>query len=361
MSSKTIIDKVRPLGPLFVAIAAFFWATDYIVRPKIIEAFASNPNNASLNDILSIVFYEHVLAMICLVFILIAFYLYSDSNKEKFDFRKIKSLNKLEIFSALFIGVAGSALGLIFFTLAFAEAANLTQLYVYSGFDQTLFVQKIQPLFAIFFAFVILKEKFPKIFYFVVVISMLGVFLVTFGVDVFPYYNVDLSSPSVRITIYSLLAAFCWGTSTVFGKVLVENIDYPMTTFVRYSVATIFLLLVNVFFNPRFFSTFTLAINTFWYLLFVAFVPGVASLFVYYFGLKNSKASYATIAELTFPFSTIIINHVFHSETMFLMQWIGGGLVLLGITWLALDSISNARDNHRNSYNNKIASKVIID
>ena len=351
MSEKSIIEQLGTIGPLFVAIAAIMWSTDFWVRPILANAFGP-----TIYDAITLVFFEHIVALLCLLLFLFFYYFGNSSNKKKLDFSKLKSLTKLEAYSGIHIGLA-SALGNIFFTEAIIYAALSSNFN--SGFDQLLFVQKIQPVFAMLLAYYLLKEKFSWKFYVILIPVILGgLFLVTFGqgsisinfsnltISIGNLWNIDYSTPSIIITLLALAAAFWWGTATVFGKILVQKVDHEMTTLIRYSVASVFLILLNIIFYPEFSSSVINASSTLSFvklselLLFIAVIPGVAPLFIYYFGLKNSKASYATIAELAYPFSGVIINQIYNHQSMYPMQWLGGIIIIIAITWFSLNTFA---------------------
>ena len=251
MLSNDLIEKIKLTGPLFVAFGAIMWSSDFYFRPILAKAFGG-----TIYDVLTIVFFEHVIAIIALIGFLAYYFKYKSMKSLKYELNKLKSLNKLEMYSGIHIGLA-SALGNIFFTLAIIEAIGPNFLI---GLNQLIFVQKIQPLFAIILAYLLLKEHLSWKFYFVIVpITLFGLFLVDFGVgsinfDISTlsfYFNInqlwyiDLNSPSVIITIYGLADDFMWGTGTVFGRILVVKIDQHITTLVRFFVALVFYSFLN--------------------------------------------------------------------------------------------------------------------
>ena len=373
MENRNFLEKIGSIGPLFVAIAAMLWATDYWARPKLSKAFGPTIANA-----ITLVFFEHILALTFLIIFLIFLYKGLFPSNEKLDFNKLRNLSPLEAYSGIHIGLA-SALGNIFFTMAIIYGFQNS---IAGGFDQLLFVQKIQPVFAILLAYYLLKERFSWKFYIILLpIILFGLFLINFGQGSFKLdfstisfsidnlwsitstnsgliftllgislsignlWHINLSSPSLIITLLGLAAAFCWGTATVFGRVLVQKVDYPMTTLIRYTVATVFLIILDIIILPDFLTSINNATTALplvmlgLLLIFLALLPGVIPLFIYYFGLKNSKASYATIAELAYPLTAVIINEVFNNQYMEPMQWLGGLVIIIAITWFSLDTM----------------------
>ena len=66
-----------------------------------------------------------------------------------------------------------------------------------------------------------------------------------------------------------------------------------------------------------------------------ALLPGLLSLLVYYKGLTTTKASVATLAELSFPMVGVILNWIAFHEVITLAQSVGFLLI-----WAALFAIS---------------------
>ena len=71
-------------------------------------------------------------------------------------------------------------------------------------------LQKLQPLFAISLASVILKEKLSKKFLLLATIAIIGSFLVTFGLQPIAEWE----DKTIIASLFALLAAFSWGSST---------------------------------------------------------------------------------------------------------------------------------------------------
>lgn len=76
----------------------------------------------------------------------------------------------------------------------------------------------------------------------------------------------------------------------------------------------------------------TIAIN----LLLQALLPGLLSMLLYYKGLSTTKASFATLAELSFPMTGVIINWIVFQQLVTIPQILGFALI-----WVALFFLSN--------------------
>ena len=326
------INNMKIIGPLMVCLGSFFWATDFPVRANLVSIFGS-----TVPDAIQLAMFEHILAIIIFIAILILFSLFNPNEKEKIDYKKFLELNKVEILSLLFIGICGSALGIIFFNLAFGQANLLITKGVYSGFDQTLFVQKIQPIIAIALAALLLKERLPRKFYPLSVIAIIGFFFINFGTNIWPFYSLHLDNASQLIILYAFLAAACWGASTVFGKIVVMKLGHTLTTLGRYVTGGVFLIILNIVTGTNFISAIGIALNPFKPILYAA-LP-TCRLKAHYkkkFGMKWTIASIATICELTYPIAGVILNFWFLNQSMYLFQWIGALIIVVAITIMSL-------------------------
>ena len=286
-------------GPWLVALAALLWAVDAPFRKFLTEDLSST----------TIVLMEHlVIAVLVLIFL----------------FRYLKELKNLswkEWLAVVFIGAGGSALGTVFFTQSFH----------YVNPSVSILLQKVQPFIAIILAAVLLKERLNKNFWLWAIVGIFGAYLVTF--------------PELKITglsfaggtlgvVFALLAAFFWGGSTVMGRLVLNKISFQAMTAVRFLSALVFLLLLNIYYGTL--NQVSTASSKDWiYVLIIAVLAGFVSLFIYYKGLQTTKASVATIAELAFPFSAVIVNWIFLDAKLEVGQIIGGLILvisLLGLT-----------------------------
>jgi drug/metabolite transporter (DMT)-like permease len=73
----------------------------------------------------------------------------------------------------------------------------------------------------------------------------------------------------------------------------------------------------------------------------LALIPGLLALLLYYRGLTGTKASYATLAEISFPASAVILNWAFLGVGVSANQILGFALLWGAILFLAY---LNSRD-----------------
>ena len=198
-------------------------------------------------------------------------------------------------------------------------------------------LQKFQPLFAISLATIILKEKITKRFVILSIIAVIGGYLVTFGLNPIKLWN----NNNMVAAFYAILAALCWGSSTVLGKYILKNLSFSLVTALRLLLTTIFgiIIIISIKINLLY-STIS---SQQWQAIFlIVFTTGTLALFIYYYGLKNIPASHATIFELFWPLSAVLIDWIINEKTLSVMQ-LTGAIMLLG----SMTILSNEKTNEK--------------
>lgn len=289
-------------GIWYVALGAALWGLDPLFRILLLKSMTST----------QIVFIEHLLLACYALPVLI-----------KYRKTLVGKLSLAVIGALLFISWGGSAIATILFTAAFSHG----------NANAVLLLQKLQPLFAIILARVMLKETLPKKFSTYIIFALLGTYLLTFG---FNSPQMGLKDLGTLSCLFSILAAVLWGGSTVMGKFLLQkNLDFPVVTSLRFLMAipliSVVLLVSGDAWNiSGSGSALTMiAVN----LLFQAFIPGLVSMLLYYKGLSSTKAFFATLAELAFPAVGVCMNWLVFGQKLTIGQLLGFILIWL-VLWL---------------------------
>jgi drug/metabolite transporter (DMT)-like permease len=69
-----------------------------------------------------------------------------------------------------------------------------------------------------------------------------------------------------------------------------------------------------------------------WLIFFIiAFTSGGTAIFIYYYGLKEISASVATICELAFPLTAVILEYILRDNVLDGFQWFGAILLVISI------------------------------
>ena len=172
---------------------------------------------------------------------------------------------------------------------------------------------------------IILKEKLKWTFYIRAGLAILAGYFLAFGNQIINFVEIDWLHSAA---FFSVLAAFAFGSSTVFGKRIVNHLDFKVTTGLRFGITAILALVLILI--TKDFATIGLVNELQWkYLGIIIFASGAGALFLYYFGLKRVKASTATILELAWPLSAVIVDRLVNKNTLSNVQ-IVAAVILLG-------------------------------
>lgn len=291
------LNKWTALGAGAIMLAALFWSLDGIfLRPQ----FYTLPA-------VVVVFLEHILGFVIFLPWII---------KRR---RKIKVLSKMDWLAIVGVSVLGWLVGTVFITKAFFAA--------YGGqvtLATVILIQKLQPVFALILARILLKEKLPAKFYLWATLAIWAWYVLAFGKDGFDILSIQFLH---HATFFSLIAAFAFGAGTVLGKRVVSNLDFQLTAGLRFWITSILAFIVLlVMWDVGWIS---LLSSSHWLsLVIIVFTSWAFAMFLYYFGLKRVKASQATILELFWPLSAIILDYVINGNVLTPLQ-IGATLVLL--------------------------------
>jgi len=243
---------------------------------------------------------------------------------------ELRGIGWRHVGALLFISWGGSALATILFTMGLSNG-NL---------NAVLLLQKLQPLFAIMLASLLLKEKLPRHFGILLIIALAGTYLLTFGMTL----PIGHWNDFVQIgSLLSLGAAALWGGSTVMGRLIVGKLKYETVTSLRFVLALPLLAFMTwnegAAWNMPAFGTGAFAAVSL-NLIGQALLPGLLSLLVYYKGLTTTKASVATLAELSFPMVGVLINWIVFQEAVTSAQLLGFLLI-----WVVLFVISRQSES----------------
>ena len=240
----------------------------------------------------------------------------------------LKSLDTQELLSLLFVSLFGAVIG----TLAIVKALFLVN---FQSVSVVVLLQKLQPIFAIFLAVTFLKETLRKRYIFWAIIALTAGYFMTFGVEKIDY---DLGNKTFRASLYAILAAFSFGSSTVFGKKVMGKLDFATTTFFRYGIATI-IMLVIIIYNKSYLNFYEATPQNWIIISVISLTTGSGSMMLYYYGLKRVKAIIATIMELFFPISAVFFDYMINDNILSEIQVISAVIMIFAIINLNTDNV----------------------
>lgn len=280
-----------------VTVGAALWGTDPVLRQLLV--ITNLPATA-------IVFVEHLLPALLVLPLLIR------------GIRRAATVFTVADWVALaVVGLGSSAIATVLFTAAFTLGDPTTP----------ALLQQLQPLFAVAGAWLILRERPRPIYAVFLAAGIVGAYLVAFP-----------SPGSGSVTGLApaglaLAAALLWGSGTVIGRRLSAKVAFGELTALRVSTGTLA-------------AAAMVAVTGSWHdyariggidmvvLAALALIPGLAGLLIYYRGLPGVPAAAATLCELAFPATTLVLNYLAFGTTLTITQ--AGGAVLVALTILAL-------------------------
>lgn len=282
-------------GVTMVAVAAALWGTDALFRRGLaLELPAS-----------SVVFAEHlILVLMC-------------APLAARVLRAARAFDRRDWVSVILIGVGASAVATALFTAAFRYGDPTTP----------LLLQKLQPVVAVLGARLVLGERLLPRYAVYFALALCGSYFITFPAPT------QVSVSRLTPALLAVGAASLWGMGTVLGRGMTARVDVLTLTALRFTVglpaSALMLLLLE---GPTGFTVYQPTDVT--PLMLLALIPGLLSLALYYRGLSRTPAAAATLAELAFPLSAVLINYVAFGERLSPTQWLGVAVLSGTITAL---------------------------
>lgn len=290
--------KESIVGGIAVSVAAALWGLDGVVL---------TPRLSNL-DITYVVFILHFFP-----FVLMNLFLYR-------EYKQVRVFSREDVVYFLLVAITGGALG----TLAIVKALfllNFQQLTV------IVLLQKLQPVFAISLAAVLLKEKPGGRFIMWASVAIIASYFLTFGLHL-PDFRTG--SNTIQAVFLSLLAALCFGSSTVFSKKILMKYHFRTATFFRYGFTAGIMLFVVLALGSYQQITVT-TVNNWAIFAIIGVTTGSGAIFLFYFGLRKIKAIVATICELFFPLSAIVLDYLINGNILSPTQWAGAVVLIWAI------------------------------
>ncbi len=287
-------------GSILIITAALLWAFDGVIRRYL---YTLPPIN--------IIFFEHLFGLV----ILLPFVY-------KYIF-KIRFTKKEWVLLAI-ISILSGLLGTLWFTTALLNVHFIS-------FSVVFLLQKLQPIFAITTAGIFLKEKMDKRYIVWAVLALVSAYFVTFKDGIVDF---NTGEEVVIAALYALGAAFAWGSSTTFSKMLLGKVTAEVSTFYRFLFTT-FLALPLIFIFKASSSISTITLGQVGLFTLIAVSTGMVALLIYYRGLAKTPVHITTILELTFPFIAVLIDMYLYHTTLSLSQWIASFVLVFAIYKIA--------------------------
>jgi drug/metabolite transporter (DMT)-like permease len=284
------------IGPWLVALGAALWGTEVAWRIPLGKVF----------DEKVIVWWEHViLVALALPFVLPRLH----------ELRRVR----WQTLAALaFSGVAGSALGTIFYQLA-VDHGNATVVSV---------VLNIQPVLSTTAAVLLFRDRLaPRFGVWALVAVVSGMVLVGLAPGV--PFGVDAGVG------YALVCALLWGLSTVAGRGVMVEMSLPLAAGLRVVVGLVATTIILAGYGklspaelwPA--AAHADASHVVWLFALLATVSGGVPLVIYFRGLALTRASTAGYFEMMQTLASVVVTWGFFQATLAWWQVIAA-VVLIG-------------------------------
>lgn len=301
-------EKIKGLnGSVLVCLAATMWGFDGIVlTPRLYHL-----------QVPFVVFILHLLPFIGMSLLF-----------GKDEIPNIKQLKVKDLFFFFCVALFGGCLG----TLSIVKALFLVN---FQHLTVVTLLQKLQPIFAIILAAIILKEKLKPSFIFWGILALVAGYILTFEFTLPTTEGDNL----LKASLYSLLAAFSFGSGTVFGKRVLNATGFRTALYIRYGFTSMIMFIVVLCLGQL--NQFAVASTMDWAIFaIIGITTGSFAIYIYYVGLSTITASISTICELCFPLSTVLFDYVFNGHFLTPVQIVSAIIMLFSII-----KISKLADN----------------
>jgi drug/metabolite transporter (DMT)-like permease len=293
--NKTILK-----GTIAISISAILWGFDGVVlTPRLYNL-----------DVGYVVFMLHLIP-----FVLMNIFLYK-------QYSQLKLFVRQDYITMFLISLFGGVLG----TIAIVKALFLVN---FQHLSVVVLLQKLQPIFAILLAAILLKERIKKNFAIWASIAVVASYFLTFGFNL-PDFKAGTETNIIYAALYALLAAFSFGSSTVFSKRFLLYHNFITATFFRYGFTTVLMLIYILIFGSYVDFQATTPENWLFFII-IGVTTGSGAIFVYYYGLKRVKAIIATISELLFPISAIFFDYLVNGSVLSPVQLVSAAIMVFAI------------------------------
>lgn len=274
---------------LYILVACILWAVDLLVR---------YPISLKMGYV-SIVFVESLIGLIFVTPWLI-----------KNGKRELKKFTRNDWFLAIFLGGIGMSVAGYLSTACIQKASPGT----------FSFFQIFQPLFVIYVAHLLLKEKLDNLYLYWGVWVLLSAVLI-FSQDMeLLFSSQDILMSDVFIALLTMLI---WGLCTIAAKKLLMNHGPEALVAVRWVFAFIFAVAILIAEGERpayeVLFQWEVAVR----FLFIGVVAGITSMYFYYSGLKHLPAGKVSFFELSFPAFGMIFSAIYTFEGLTVFQVAG--------------------------------------
>lgn len=208
--------------------------------------------------------------------------------------RQFRLLQSRDLFYFVMVGFGASAMGVLCFTEAFR----------YINPALAVLMQKLQPIITITLGAVLLREKISRKFFVWAALAIICSYFVSFGLT--DPFTGEWRKTAIGAGL-AIAAAFFWGSGTIWGKMLLQKYDQSFVLACRFLLGAIFASTLAFIIHGGLKTEVVINQGLYKSIFYMAAISGVLATSFFYAGLKWVKASVASILELFFPVSSVLI------------------------------------------------------
>ena len=284
--------KSKTVGIVAILIASIMWA----VEPIFVKLSYENSDFIQTNTIRAI--FALLVAFVYIIF------------KRK---SKEMKLSKKDIAPMIYIALVATLFA------DFMYVFTLSQVPVINA----VIIGHLQPIFIVIFGFFILKsDKLTYFDYIGILLLILSGLLVTTGT----LENLMNFKFGTIGDLFVLSATIAWATTAIVTRKYVVHLNTGILAFYRFSIAAV-VLSIFLIANNRFFIA-----N--YYQVAVGIIIGIGTI-LYYESLTRIKAAQTSALELSTPIFATLLAYFTLTEVPTNMQFIGVGLMLIGLFFIS--------------------------
>jgi len=228
--------------------------------------------------------------------------------------RQFRQIVARDVFYFVMVGFGASAMGVLCFTEAF--------LYINPAL--AVLMQKLQPVMTITLGIILLREKVNRRFFGWAALAIICSYFVSFGLA--DPFTGEWKKSAIGAGL-AVAAAFFWGSGTIWGKILLQKYDQSFVLACRFLLGSLFTVSLALVFHGSLKAEMVINQGLYKSIFYMATISGVLATSFFYAGLKWVKASVASILELFFPVSSVLIMWLSFNRPITAIQ-IGAALVM---------------------------------
>ncbi|UCD19823.1 MAG: DMT family transporter [candidate division WOR-3 bacterium] len=214
---------------------------------------------------------------------------------------------------------------LIYISLVATLFADLMYIFALTkvAVINAVLIGHMQPIFIVFFGFIVLKEDRITKFDYLGILSMMVAGLLVTSKTLSNLLSLKIGTLG---DLYVLLATIAWATTAIIARKYLRQLHAGIIAFYRFFFATVIYVIYMI-------TTDGIEVSNIYQIL-IGVVIGAGTI-MYYEGLRLIKAAQASALELSTPFFATVFGIVVLKEYITPMQFCGSLFLISGMYFLS--------------------------